>query len=148
MITATFIQLFRRDLVKLISEIVAYKDEANIWVKGNDIANSAGNLALHIAGNFKHYIGFGLAQNNYVRNRPFEFEAAYIPREILIKELNEALLSVLKGLKTLNEEDLLNDYPCPIADKPKQTAFTLCHMLTHLNYHLGQINYHRKIYDK
>ena len=57
MLIETLELLFTRDLNKLRTEIELYKNEANIWKTERSIANSAGNLCLHLVGNLNTYIG-------------------------------------------------------------------------------------------
>lgn len=140
-------ELFVRDMKRLRAEVEAYRDEKNLWVTDKAIPNSGGNLAMHLVGNLKTYIGIGLAKVPYERNREFEFKGKGVPRQHILKEIDEAILIVEKGILTLKNEDLLLEYPFLVWDKPKQMGFTLFHLLGHLNYHLGQINYHRRMLD-
>lgn len=140
-------QLFRRDLQKLKKEIEAYQDEAAIWVVDKNIANSAGNLCLHLVGNLNTYIGIGLAGTDYKRERDLEFSLKNIPVQELVKKIDDTILVVEQGLERLNDDLLQQDFPIVIWDKPTGMVFTLVHLTTHLNYHLGQINYHRRLLD-
>ena len=81
------IQLFERDLKKLISELEAYKDEENIWKVSGNISNSTGTLALHLVGNLKHFIGAVMGNTGYIRNREAEFSLRNIPRAQLIMQV-------------------------------------------------------------
>lgn len=141
-------QLFRRDLQKLKKEIEAYQDEAAIWTVDKNIANSAGNLCLHLIGNLNTYIGVGLGGTDYKRERDLEFSLKNIPVQELVKKIDDTMLVVEKGLERLNDDLLQQDFPIVIWDKPTGMVFTLVHLTTHLNYHLGQINYHRRLLDQ
>ncbi|HEY0243952.1 MAG TPA: DUF1572 family protein [Mucilaginibacter sp.] len=147
MIIETLKTLFYRDLVKLKTEIELYRDEKKIWYVEKSIANSAGNLCLHLVGNLNTYIGAGLAKTNYVRERPLEFSLKDIPKAELIKKIEETIVVVENGLSSLNENQLNENFPMIIWDKPTEMGYTLVHLITHLNYHLGQINYHRRLLD-
>lgn len=139
--------LFKRDLEKLKNEVELYTSEENLWRTEKSITNSAGNLCLHIIGNLNAFIGVGLAKTNYVRQRDLEFSATNIPKQTLINQLEETILTVEKGLTNLAEEQLADDFPIQIWDKPTEIGYTLIHLVTHLNYHLGQVNYHRRLLD-
>lgn len=139
--------LFRRDLQKLKKEMEAYQNEAAIWVVDKNIANSAGNLCLHLVGNLNTYIGIGLAGTDYKRERDLEFSLKNIPVQELVKKIDDTILVVEQGLERLNDDLLQQDFPIVIWDKPTGMVFTLVHLTTHLNYHLGQINYHRRLLD-
>jgi uncharacterized damage-inducible protein DinB len=137
--------LYARDLARLKTEIVSYKDEKCMWLVDKEIANSAGNLCLHLIGNLNAYIGVGLSKTGYVRQRDLEFSQKNIPQTELIKMIEDTIQVVATGLNSLSENEIKADFPILIWDKPTETGYTLIHVLTHLNYHLGQINYHRRL---
>ncbi len=139
--------LFRRDLEKLKTEIELYREEHVIWQTGKGISNSAGNLCLHLVGNLNAYIGVGLAKTNYVRERDLEFSLKSIPRQALIQKLLATMQVVEAGLNALGQDQMEKDFPVIIWDKPTGMEYTLIHLLTHLNYHLGQVNYHRRLLE-
>jgi uncharacterized damage-inducible protein DinB len=137
--------LFNRDLNKLKEEIALYQTEQQLWVVDKYISNSAGNLCLHLIGNLNTYIGAELGKTGYVRNRPLEFSAKDIQKEELISKIDQTILVINKTLDTLNETDLDKAYPQNVFEKEMTTGFFLVHLSTHLAYHLGQINYHRRL---
>ena len=137
--------LYARDLARLKTEIASYKDEKCIWLVDKEIANSGGNLCLHLIGNLNAYIGVGLAKTGYVRQRDLEFSQKNIPQTELIKMIEDTIQVVATGLNNLSENEMKADFPILIWDKPTEMGYTLIHLLTHLNYHLGQINYHRRL---
>jgi uncharacterized damage-inducible protein DinB len=140
-------QLFTRDLNKLKEEITLYKDESNLWRTDKNISNSAGNLCLHLAGNLKTFIGAVIGETGYVRNRPEEFATKNLPKEDLIKSIDEVISVVEESLQKLPEESLEKEYPVQVFDKPLTYEQFLLHLSGHLMYHLGQINYHRRLLD-
>ena len=137
--------LFNRDLNKLKEEIEAYQTESQLWVIDKNISNSAGNLCLHLIGNLNTYIGAELGKTGYIRDRPLEFSAKDIPKNQLISKIDETILVVNNTLDTLTEADLETIYPQIVFEKEMTTGFFLVHLSTHLAYHLGQINYHRRL---
>jgi uncharacterized damage-inducible protein DinB len=140
-------ELFHRDLGKLRQEIAAYKNEQKIWYIEKGIANSGGNLCLHLVGNLNTYIGAELGQTGYVRNRPLEFSAKDVPQQELLKMIDDTATVVLSTLDKLADKDLENEYPQLVLEKKTSTGHFLTHLATHLTYHLGQINYHRRLLD-
>jgi hypothetical protein len=144
---ATLQSLFKRDLEKLKTEIEQYSTEANLWRTDKSITNSAGNLCLHLIGNLNAFIGAALAKTDYVRDREFEFAGKDVPKSTLLQQIDETMVVVEKGLDTLTDETLSGDFPIQIWGKPTGMEFTVIHLLSHLNYHLGQINYHRSLLD-
>lgn len=138
-------ELMARDLAKLKLEISSYKSENFIWKLEGEIKNTAGNLCLHLCGDLQHYIGAVLGQSGYVRNRDAEFSTRDISRETLVKEIETTLQIVEKTLAILNPAMIDQPYPEVVLGKPTTTGFFLIHLAGHLNYHLGQINYHRRL---
>lgn len=143
----TITELFERDLNKLIKEIESYKDENDIWKTKGNISNSAGNLVLHLIGNLKHFIGATLGHTGYIREREKEFSEKDIPKLELINELKETISVVKNTLLHLPEAELDKDFPVGIGGKTSSTRYILIHLLAHLSYHLGQVNYHRRLLD-
>ena len=142
---AAITNLFERDLDKLVKEIQSYEDENDIWRIKEGISNSAGNLALHLIGNLNHFIGSTLGNRGYVRNRDKEFSDKDVPKIKLIEDINETIQVIKRALKNLSRDDLEKDFPVAINNTISSTQFILLHLSGHLNYHLGQINYHRRL---
>jgi hypothetical protein len=137
-----------RDIGKVIEEVNMYENEEDLWILPEGINNSAGTLALHIAGNLQHFIGAVLGDSGYVRNRPAEFEDRNISRSRILDELIRARVVVDTALENLDDDILKNDYPAGFYNQQVSTHFMLVHLHGHLNYHLGQINYHRRLLTK
>jgi hypothetical protein len=121
MLTEILKKLFYRDLNKLKSEIELYNDEKKIWYIEKSIANSAGNLCLHLVGNLNTYIGAQIGNTNYVRHRDLEFSLKDIPRMELITKVEETIKVVDSSLDQLKEEELKNEYPLLVFDKKTST---------------------------
>ncbi len=147
MITDSLIQLFKRDLNKLIVEINLYSNESNLWKVDKAISNSAGNLCLHLVGNLKTFIGAHLANSGYIRQRDLEFSLKNVPRTEMVKQVEETIYIIEVALKSLTASDLQKEYTPQVFDKPMTTEYFLIHLSMHLSYHLGQINYHRRLLD-
>lgn len=128
-------------------EINSYQNESNLWIINKDIKNSGGNLCLHICGNLKTYIGAELGKTGYIRNREMEFSEKNIPKEKLIENIKETIIAVTETLEKLNLEDYDKIYPQNVLGYEMTTGFFLIHLFGHLGYHLGQINYHRRLLD-
>lgn len=147
MLTETLIKLFTRDLNVLKTEMNSYKDENTLWVISKDISNSAGNLCLHLVGNLNHYIGATLGDSGYMRQRDLEFSLKDIPKADLMKRINDTIAVVEKTLSKLTEADLQKEYEHRVFGEAMTTAYFLVHLSMHLAFHLGQINYHRRLLD-
>jgi uncharacterized damage-inducible protein DinB len=147
MLAKTLSILISRDLDKLKTEIELYRDEKKIWYTQGNIANSAGNLCLHLIGNLNTFIGKELGGTNYVRNRDLEFSLKDISKSELVSKVEETKLTVKNTLDNLSDQDLSAEYPVLVLQEKKSTEYFLVHLATHLSYHLGQINYHRRLLD-
>jgi uncharacterized damage-inducible protein DinB len=134
-----------RDLRALVRQLHAYPDEALIWQTTGSISNSAGTLALHVAGNIQHFVGAALGESGYVRDRVAEFNSRDLPREHLERELAAALVAVETVLPSLTQQQLDAAFPVEIAGRRVRTADFLAHLVAHLSYHLGQVDYHRRL---
>jgi hypothetical protein len=134
-----------RDLDKLLAELKLYRDEKSLWRIAGDIKNPAGNLSLHLCGNLQHYIGFVLGGIPYVRNRDNEFAAEDVPLPTLVSEIEKAKKAISETLPRLTQQQLESDYPADVFGYPVKTLFFLVHLSAHLSYHLGQVNYHRRL---
>jgi len=145
MVKEILLQLYERDLGKLREEIDAYSKEADIWKTADGITNPAGNLCLHINGNLRHFFGAVLGGDGYVRDRDAEFASRNVSREELLAGVDSALNSVKSTLEKMSDEDFAATYPIEVFGSPMTTGFFLTHLATHLTWHLGQINYHRRL---
>ncbi len=137
--------LLIRDLTKLRSEIEAYSDENQLWIVTGGISNSAGTLCLHLCGNLRHFIGAQLGNSGYVRNRPAEFNDRDVSQEELLTRIDQTINEVRESLEGLSQDQLSEPFPAEVFGYEVTTEFFLIHLHGHLNYHLGQINYHRRL---
>ncbi len=147
MLTETLQTLFTRDLNKLKTEIESYQQEKNIWIIEKGIANSGGNLCLHVIGNLNSYIGAVIGKTNYIRQRDLEFSLKNIQKAALVASIEETILVVTNSLGNISPEQLNEEYPLLVFDKKTSTGYFLVHLAAHLAYHLGQVNYHRRLLD-
>ncbi len=140
--------IFNRDLHRLRNEIELYTSDNALWVVKTGIANSSGNLCLHLIGNLKTYIGREIGKVDYLRNRELEFSLKDICKSELLEKIDETILIVSSSLDKLTEEDLSDEYPLIVFDDKMSIGYFLVHLTTHLSYHLGQINYHRRLLEE
>lgn len=134
-----------RDLNKLESELLLYPTEDSLWKVDKAITNPAGNLCLHLCGNLQHYIGAIIGNTSYIRNRDNEFAAKNVSRKDLLKEIAQTKKAVEETLPSLTDQQLRTNYPVDVLGKPMTTLFFLVHLTAHFSYHLGQVNYHRRL---
>jgi hypothetical protein len=138
-------KILLRDLDKLQEEIEQYPTEESIWVIRGDIKNPAGTLVLHLCGNLQHYIGVGLGKSDYKRDRDKEFSARNVSRAELIREIGKTKDAVRKSLENLSPDILETEYPLPVFDYAMTVQHFMIHLAAHFGYHLGQVNYHRRL---
>jgi uncharacterized damage-inducible protein DinB len=147
MFTDTLKSIFTIDLLKLRAEIELYRNEKNLWLTDKAITNSAGNLCLHLVGNLNTYIGKEIGKTGYIRNRDLEFSLRDISRTELIQKIDDTILMVQDSLNKLTVDELNKEYPLLVFEMKTSTEYFLVHLVAHLAYHLGQINYHRRLLD-
>ena len=141
----TLVKLFTRDLARLEKEIKEYTSQESLWLTSKGVNNSSGNLCLHLCGNLQHYIGNVLGNSGYKRNRKAEFSTKGLSKDNLLLEIEKTKESVISTLNKLSEEKVDTVYPEEVFNEPMQTGYFLIHLQGHLNYHLGQINYNRRL---
>jgi len=143
-LAADLLVLFRRDLRCFVREIEAFPDDATLWRCAPGIANSVGNLALHVAGNLRHFIGAGLGDTGYVRQRELEFTTREGTRASVIAQLEAAEKEVAGALESLTEQALDAPYPAAVGGHHVHARRFLLHLAAHLAFHLGQAGYLRR----
>lgn len=136
--------MFRRDLSRLTQEIRAFDDDAQLWKTTEGVSNSAGNLALHLEGNLREYIGRQLGSVPYQRQREQEFSASAFTRADLAARLEDVREIVSTTLSGLSDEALRAPFPERVLEMDWSTQQFVLHLLTHLDYHLGQVDYLRR----
>jgi hypothetical protein len=139
-------ELYERDLLKLKTEIESFKDEADIWKTIEGINNPAGVLTKHLLGSVNNFIGAIIGKTGYIRNREREFYQEIEPREKLISKIEATIRVVKNSLQTVDQVKLDEIYPIEFLGQ-KSTVFYLTSFFGHFNYHLGQINYLRRILE-
>jgi len=145
MLSSELANLFTRDLQRLLQELEAFPDTASLWTTGPGVANAAGTLALHLEGNLREYIGRQIGGLDYTRDRPLEFGARDVPQSELIARIQAVAELVPRVLEGLSEAALNAVYPEDVLGLPLSTRQFLIHLFGHFSYHLGQIDYLRRL---
>src|ERR1019366_1780482 len=127
------------------AELLAYPDEKAMWDVPKGLPNSAGNLALHLVGNLRFFIGAQLSATGYVRDRDAEFAKKGVPRAELVRSIETAADEVTRALATLDAAQLDKPFPVEVGGNRINTGLFLQHLASHLAYHLGQVDYHRRV---
>ncbi|HUB60278.1 MAG TPA: DinB family protein [Puia sp.] len=139
--------LYERDLRKLIEEVNLFQQEEDLWKTAGSVKNSSGNLALHIIGGMNYHIGTNIAHTGYVRDRPGEFALKGVPRQEIVTRLEALILLTKNTLNGLTDAQLEAEYPVVFDDAKNSNSYVLVRLLAHLGYHLGQVNYLRRILE-
>lgn len=141
----SLLKVYLRDLNKLINEVELYENEEDLWIRAEGINNSAGNLTLHLVGNLNHFIGTNLGNTGYVRDRDKEFSDSGVSKAQLTADIRGAMKVVQETLPTIPHSRYGEIYPQKLGGTEYTTEMLLFHLLSHLSYHVGQINYHRRL---
>ena len=134
--------LFSRDLERVAQEVAAFPSDEALWQTASGVTNSAGNLALHLDGNLREFIGRQLGGVAYTRDRPFEFTATGLTRAEVAARINSVREIIAPALAAASMDAV---FPENVLGPPLTTRQFLLHLLGHLNYHLGQIDYLRRV---
>ena len=147
MLNDVLAEFYERDIRKLIEEVNLFNNEENLWKTRGSVKNSSGNLVLHIIGGLNYRIGTTLANTGYVRDRDQEFIRKGVERKELVEQLEALIPMINKTVNALTPEEMETEFPV-FFDKPNTSvSYVLVQLLVHLNYHLGQVNYLRRILE-
>jgi hypothetical protein len=138
-------RLLARELASLRDELFAYPDERAIWALPAGLPNSAGNLSLHLSGNVRWFVGAQLGATGYVRDRDAEFARRGVPRSELIAQVEAAADEATRTLASLEPSAMDAQYPLEVGGLRLTTGRFLLHLEAHFAYHLGQVDYHRRV---
>jgi hypothetical protein len=111
------------------------------------VKNSCGNLALHITGGLNHFVGATLAGTGYIRNRDLEFSQKDVARKDIVAGLEELIPLINKTLGSFTPEKMEADFPLVFDGMKRTNGYVLTQLMLHLDYHLGQINYLRRMLE-
>ena len=147
MLNTILANFYERDLRKLIEEVNLFQNEENLWETRGTVKNSSGNLVLHIIGGLNYFFGALLAHTAYVRERDKEFSRKGVPRKELITQLEMLIPLINKTLSSFTESQMAAEFPIMFDDAKNSNSYVLVRLLAHLDYHLGQVNYLRRILE-
>lgn len=139
-----FLRAYQEAFVQLRAEVQAFPSDESLWIEHHGISNAAGTLVLHLVGNTRWFIGSVLGTTGYVRDRPLEFSERRLSRQELLLRLDEAEREVDETLRHLSDDVLAHQYSLDVFGV-RSTEDVLVHLLRHFAYHVGQINYYRRM---
>jgi len=147
MLNSVLVSFYERDIRILIEEVKLFRNEEDLWRTQGAVKNSSGNLVLHIIGGLNYFIGAILAQTGYVRDRDLEFIRKGVVRKDLVAQLEELIPMINETVNALTQEQMEAEFPIFFDKAKTSTSYVLVQLLLHLNYHLGQVNYLRRIFE-
>ena len=140
-----FRRVLLRDIDTLVAQVRAYPSDDALWAPVDGIANPGGALIHHVCGNLRHFIGARIGTSGFVRDRDAEFADRGIPQDALEAMAVATRADVEAGLDHLRDDQLDETFVEPVGGATFTTGQFLVHATAHLAYHLGQIDYHRRV---
>ena len=137
-----------RELKALRREVESYPNDDKLWETAPGITNPGGNLILHLAGNIQYFVGAVLGGTGYKRYRDAEFGSRDLPKADLLREIDGAIAAVQTGMAKVTDADMKKPFPEAVGGVTPTTGAFLAHLAVHLGYHLGQVDYHRRIISR
>ena len=107
-----------------------------VWWRPNPAANSVGTLILHLVGSTHHFLGRGVGDSEYTRDRPAEF-VEHVSRDELERRLAEVVAETGRVLDGLDPGALLQT--SDRVGETHTTAALLLRVAHHWSVHSGQI---------
>ena len=119
-------------------------NDGQLWWRANEDSNTIGNLVLHLCGSTRFYIGCGVGDSSYVRDRDAEFaEQGPVAQEELLARFDAAMTEADRVLASFD--------PARLGDTTDRTGKTttygelILNQLLHFTAHTGQIVFATKL---
>jgi hypothetical protein len=145
MVTRELADIFTRDLTRLAQELKAFPGTDAVWRTFPGITNAAGTLTLHLEGNLMEFVARQLGGVAYVQDRPAEFSTRGVALADLIARAERLVETIPPIVARVRAESLSSVYPDSAMGQGMSVGQFLIHLLAHLSYHLGQIDYLRRM---
>ncbi len=132
-----------QQLVQRICDCLDQLDDDKLWLRGSENENAVGNLVLHLCGNVRQWIGFGVGGEPDIRERNLEFSRrGGIGSEELKKHLRAVTSDAVAILRDLTPGRLeqitrVQGYEMPVLE-------AVYHVVEHFSMHTGQIIFSTK----
>lgn len=115
-----------------------------IWARGSENENAAGNLVLHLSGNVRQWIVSSLGENSTPRDRDAEFSARGGTDAAQLKAtLRSTVEEAIVVIQSLDTERLTRIYK--IQNYSVSGLEAVYHVVEHFSQHTGQIIFITKI---
>jgi hypothetical protein len=126
-----------RELQGLKSELLAYQNQGDIWRSVPGLPNTAGTIALHVAGSLQHFVGAQLGDSGFVRDREAEFSRRDVSVAEIVGELDQTIAALDETFASLEEGATDRPFPQEIAGVRPTVGEFLVHHVAHLLRHRG-----------
>ncbi len=116
-----------------------------VWSRNSDNENAAGNLVLHLCGNLRQWIGFGVAGQPDIRKRDEEFAArggvapAGLKQHLLAAVRDAAAIIAALPVQRLTKITHVQSYEMTVLE-------AIYHVVEHFSGHTGQIIFASKLW--
>jgi uncharacterized damage-inducible protein DinB len=133
-----------RQLMSRIRSCAGRLTSEQVWARGGENENAAGNLMLHLAGNVRQWIVSGVGGKPDVRVRDREFSArGGISKDDLLERLEAAVEDAIQVIEALPPERLAERI---VVQKYDVTVLeAIAHVVEHFAMHTGQIIFATKM---
>ena len=145
MLCSASLAIMQRELRAVRRTVEAYPTDASLWEHPAGLPNAGGTLVLHICGNLQHFLGAVIGKTGYKRDRDAEFAMRNVSRDVLLTEIDATSRAVERGLTTITDNHMAELYPDQVANRTVSNGDFIVHLAVHLGYHLGQLDYHRRV---
>ena len=133
-----------REIESVRRSVEAYPSDESLWTPVPGITNTGGTLALHIAGNLRHFLGNSIGGVPYSRDREAEFSNRSASKAEVVALIEETRKALAATIPKLSGDVLASPFPIQIVGRTVGTGDFIVHLASHLAYHLGQMDYHRR----
>ena len=142
-----FLQYSTSKLQQYLARISTCLDrltEDQIWNRGSESQNSAGNLVLHLCGNVRQWIVSGVGGKPDIRDRDSEFAAR---GGVPVRELTQRLADVVSEASAVISNAAGTDLTRRIRVQGYEVTVleAIYHVVEHFSHHTGQILFVTKL---
>jgi uncharacterized damage-inducible protein DinB len=120
-----------------VSTCLALLSQEQVWLRSSENVNSVGNLVLHLCGNIRQWIGYGIGGQDDIRHRDAEFAAKDGPKAELAVLFEKTVADAVAIISNLSPGRLIER----ITPQGREVSVldAIYQATGHLQEHAGQI---------
>jgi uncharacterized damage-inducible protein DinB len=120
-----------------VSTCLGMLSQEQVWQRSSENVNSVGNLVLHLCGNIRQWVGFGIAGKEDIRQRDAEFAAKDGPQAEIAALFEKTIADAVETIANVPAERLVER----IVPQGKEVSVldAIYQVTGHLQEHAGQI---------